>query len=82
MAIIQSTLLLALAGAAAAGTTKYPEIKPGAGLPSLAELGLTSADLYKMGKPNFRKPLLLLRTKTRLTDKHGRAQRHQHSLQR
>lgn len=56
MAIIQSSLILALAGAAAAAATaKYPEVKPGPGLPSLAELGITSAELYQMGKPAFRK---------------------------
>ncbi|CEJ93333.1 hypothetical protein VHEMI08926 [[Torrubiella] hemipterigena] len=54
MAIIQSSLILALAGAAAAAATaKYPEVKPGPGLPSLAELGITSAELYQMGKPAF-----------------------------
>jgi hypothetical protein len=28
-----------------------PEVIPGPGLPSLAELGLTSAQLYEMGTP-------------------------------
>lgn len=31
----------------------YPEVIPGPGLPSLAELGLTSAQLYNMGMPNI-----------------------------
>ena len=30
----------------------YPEVVPGPGLPSLAELGLTSAELYNMGMPH------------------------------
>lgn len=30
---------------------KVPEVIPGPGLPSLKSLGLTSAELYAMGKP-------------------------------
>lgn len=30
----------------------YPEVIPGPGLPSLAELNLTSAQLYEMGPPD------------------------------
>lgn len=33
--------------------TKYPEVVPGPGLPSLASLGLTSEMLYKMPKPDL-----------------------------
>jgi hypothetical protein len=29
----------------------YPEVIPGPGLPSLAELGITSAQLWEMGPP-------------------------------
>ncbi|PVH79024.1 hypothetical protein DL98DRAFT_633410 [Cadophora sp. DSE1049] len=33
--------------------TEYPEVIPGPGLPSLASLNLTSADLYNMPAPGF-----------------------------
>ena len=49
------TLLLALtslnavlAAPAADSSTVYPEVIPGEGLPSLAELNVTSAELYTM----------------------------------
>jgi hypothetical protein len=49
------TLVLIIASFQAAGVlaTGYaiPEVIPGPGLPSLASLNLTSADLYAMGKP-------------------------------
>jgi len=31
---------------------KYPDVIPGPGLPSLAEIGVTSAELYNMDIPN------------------------------
>jgi hypothetical protein len=34
--------------------TVYPEVIPGPGLPSLAELNITSAQLYEMGLPEGR----------------------------
>jgi hypothetical protein len=37
---------------AAIDSIKTPEVIPGPGLPSLKELGLTSADLYKIGRPD------------------------------
>ncbi|OBT80469.1 hypothetical protein VF21_00877 [Pseudogymnoascus sp. 05NY08] len=37
---------------AAIDAIKTPEVIPGPGLPSLKELGLTSADLYKIGRPD------------------------------
>jgi hypothetical protein len=44
--------LASLQGVMAAPTAEvYPEVIPGPGLPSLAELGLTSAQLYQMGTP-------------------------------
>jgi hypothetical protein len=44
--------LASLQGAMAAPAPEvYPEVIPGDGLPSLAELGLTSAQLYEMGTP-------------------------------
>jgi hypothetical protein len=44
--------LASLQGAMAAPAPEvYPEVIPGAGLPSLAELGLTSAQLYEMETP-------------------------------
>lgn len=35
----------------------YPEVIPGPGLPSLASLGLTSAELYNMKMPNICKDI-------------------------
>lgn len=44
--------LASLQGVMAAPAAQvYPEVIPGPGLPSLAELGLTSAQLYQMGTP-------------------------------
>ncbi|KAK3901698.1 hypothetical protein C8A05DRAFT_34614 [Staphylotrichum tortipilum] len=40
------------AATAAAAPKVYPEVIPGPGLPSLAELNLTSAQLYEMGPPD------------------------------
>lgn len=40
--------LLVIAPLVAALATQFPEVIPGPGLPSLAELGLTSKDLYTM----------------------------------
>lgn len=37
---------------AAIEALKTPQVIPGPGLPSLKELGLTSADLYKIGRPD------------------------------
>lgn len=37
-----------------------PEVIPGAGLPSLESLGLTSADLYAMPKPESSKNPIFL----------------------
>lgn len=51
MARLQSIVFASLVAIATAGVTKYPEVVPGPGLPSLAELGLTSAQLYQMGTP-------------------------------
>ncbi|CEJ82904.1 hypothetical protein VHEMI02945 [[Torrubiella] hemipterigena] len=51
MACLQSIVVASLVAIAAAGETKYPEVVPGPGLPSLAQLGLTSAQLYQMGTP-------------------------------
>lgn len=47
IASLQTTSALAIDDRAA----KVPEVIPGPGLPSLKSLGLTSADLYAMGKP-------------------------------
>lgn len=47
--------LASLQGVMAAPAAEvYPEVIPGPGLPSLAELGLTSAQLYEMGTPEGR----------------------------
>lgn len=51
-----ATIMLALASfqatsALPAPETVYPEVIPGPGLPSLASLNLTSAELYQMGLP-------------------------------
>lgn len=37
---------------AAINSVKNPEVIPGPGLPSLKELGITSDDLYKIGRPD------------------------------
>ncbi|OBT61319.1 hypothetical protein VE03_09526 [Pseudogymnoascus sp. 23342-1-I1] len=37
---------------AAINSIKNPKVIPGPGLPSLKELGITSEDLYKMGRPD------------------------------
>ncbi len=52
--LISSVLGLASvkAAAVAAPPKVYPEVIPGPGLPSLAELNLTSAQLYEMGPPD------------------------------
>jgi len=56
--LISSLLGLASVTAATAAATLvatpkvYPEVIPGPGLPSLAELNLTSAQLYEMGPPD------------------------------
>lgn len=49
------SFLLGLASIQAAAATPfkvYPEVIPGPGLPSLAELNLTSAQLYEKGPPD------------------------------
>ncbi|UNI21109.1 hypothetical protein JDV02_007127 [Purpureocillium takamizusanense] len=48
-----SSAVLALASLALVRglAVSYPEVIPGPGLPSLAELGVTSAELYSMGLP-------------------------------
>lgn len=52
-----SPVILALASfnvvtGAAIDATKTSEVVPGPGLPSLKELGITSAELYKIGRPD------------------------------
>ena len=52
-----SPVILALASfnvvtGAAIDAIKTPEVVPGPGLPSLKELGITSAELYKIGRPD------------------------------
>lgn len=49
-----SSAILALTSLSLVGglAITYPEVVPGPGLPSLAELGLTSAELYNMGIPH------------------------------
>ncbi|AEO64288.1 uncharacterized protein THITE_2126654 [Thermothielavioides terrestris NRRL 8126] len=39
-------------GMTLAAPTVYPEVIPGPGLPTLAELNLTTAQLYELGRPN------------------------------
>jgi hypothetical protein len=53
---ISSLLGLAAFQGAMAAPKVYPEVIPGPGLPSLAELGLTSAQLYEMPVPEGRQP--------------------------
>lgn len=60
-----SSLILSLASLQAVSTspvnevreTTYPDVIPGPGLPSLQSLGLTSAQLYEMPKPEACMPL-------------------------
>jgi hypothetical protein len=58
---IAALVLLSLRAVSALPTaeTIYPEVIPGPGLPSLAELGLTSAQLYTM-KPECRQPSIYI----------------------
>lgn len=53
--ILQSLLMTSMAALVSANVMKYPEVVPGPGLPSLEEVGLTSAQLYQMGMPKSRK---------------------------
>ena len=48
-----SPVILALASfhAVTGLVVRSPEVVPGEGLPSLQELGITSAELYAMGRP-------------------------------
>ena len=49
VSLLLATMAFSLVQSAALpaeATTVYPEVIPGPGLPSLASLGLTSADLY------------------------------------
>ncbi|OAQ64491.1 hypothetical protein VFPPC_05757 [Pochonia chlamydosporia 170] len=50
-----TSLVLGLASLklAAGAAIAQPEVVPGPGLPSLEQLGLTSAELYSLGKPNI-----------------------------
>ncbi len=48
---ISSLLGLASLQGVMAAPKVYPEVIPGPGLPSLASLNLTSAQLYEMGMP-------------------------------
>lgn len=48
---ISSLLGLASLQGVMAAPNVYPEVIPGPGLPSLAELNVTSAELYQMGTP-------------------------------
>ncbi len=55
MAKFLISFLFGLASTQAAAATPfkaYPEVIPGPGLPSLAELNLTSAQLYEQGPPD------------------------------
>jgi hypothetical protein len=60
MAKLVSILLFAITSLQAASATPVdtradvPEVVPGTGMPSLESLGLTSKDLYAMGKPSAR----------------------------
>ena len=49
--LISSLLSLASLQGTMAAPKVYPEVIPGPGLPSLAELNLTSAQLYEMKTP-------------------------------
>ncbi|CEJ82905.1 hypothetical protein VHEMI02946 [[Torrubiella] hemipterigena] len=49
--ILQSLLMASMAVLVFANVMKYPEVVPGPSLPSLEEVGLTSAQLYQMGRP-------------------------------
>lgn len=51
MAALLTFALFSLAAAAPAAESKYPEVIPGPGLPSLESLGLTSEQLYTMPIP-------------------------------
>jgi hypothetical protein len=53
------SLALATAVTAAPKARDYPEVIPGPGLPSLASLNLTSAQLYEMRTPESTLPLVL-----------------------
>lgn len=57
MAALLTLALFSLAAAAPAAESKYPEVIPGPGLPSLESLGLTSEQLYTMPVPKERKYL-------------------------
>ncbi|GJN73239.1 hypothetical protein PLIIFM63780_007301 [Purpureocillium lilacinum] len=61
-----SSAILALTSLSLVGglAITYPEVVPGPGLPSLAELGLTSAELYNMGIPHHLPDRLAVRAAT------------------
>jgi hypothetical protein len=58
---IAALVLLGLRAVSALPTaeTVYPDVVPGPGLPSLAELGVTSTELYTT-KPDCRQPTIYI----------------------